>query len=112
MRTIKFRAWQDDKMYHQDSPGVYGTKKFLDTLYEDCELMQFTGLTDKNGTEIFESDILLIDGGNHKMVFWNGCFMLDDYDNGDYYQGTDPTHTNYDTSEVVGNIHENHELLK
>ena len=56
-REIKFRAYQDNKMYYQGKSGVYGTKHFFDTLYEDCELMQFTGLTDKNGKEIYEGDI-------------------------------------------------------
>ena len=91
MREIKFRAFQDDKMYYQKSSGVYATKRFLDTLYEDCELMQFTGLKDKNGKEIFEGDILDFDerewGGKFEPEViqmenligdWNYCGSLSD----------------------------------
>ena len=56
-RTIKFRAWQNGMVYQQKT-SVHGIKKFLDLLYEDCILMQFTGLLDKNGKEIYEGDIV------------------------------------------------------
>lgn len=69
MREIKFRAWQKDKKMMcevknihfvseqaslKEKENVTNTRPF-----KDIELMQFTGLYDKNGKEIYEGDILL-----------------------------------------------------
>lgn len=117
MRTIKFRAWQDNSMLIQKTPGVYGTKNFLNQLYEDCELMQFTGVKDKNNKEIYEGDIFKTfirnDDGDkferHYQVVFNdtNCqFMVLDTDsNGSLFHYAN-------NCEVIGNIHENPELLK
>ena len=52
MRTIKFRAW--DK---KSDAMIYNPLGFPE-LYPTNELMQYTGLLDKNGKEIYEGDIL------------------------------------------------------
>ena len=93
---------------------------------------QYTGLTDKNGKRIFEGDILSFldtgeDGYEYKegydftnvaTVCWNdGRWELEDY--GDYNSGVmdDMAVSHYDfvaifpLSEVIGNIHDNPELL-
>ena len=110
MREIKFRAYQDDKMYYAKSSGVYATKKFLNTLYEDCELMQFTGLQDKNGKDIYEGDIsgakLQIEQEDYHFtcsVIFENCKFTSD--NADFELWI------YDELEIIGNIHENNELL-
>lgn len=53
-RIIKFRAWlnmQREMLYE----GLFGAEKFGG---RDCEIMQFTGLLDKNGKEIYEGDVV------------------------------------------------------
>lgn len=69
MRTIKFRAW------HPDEGNMYYFNCFkeitdwqaddfyrADNTDDACvDFMQFTGLHDKNGKEIYEKDIILID---------------------------------------------------
>ncbi len=133
MREIKFRAW-----WHTDTPDYYrgkrtnpdkmlqvgddcGTKHPLDCCVYACQgqsviLMQFTGLKDKNGKEIYEGDLLLVrlqDYGCPKVdvfqVIWNTTnarFKLTDR-NGDPW-GFDDTNS----MEVIGNIYENPELLE
>lgn len=70
---------------------------------------QFTGMIDKNGVKIFEGDILHcidnptgIETGNYKVTFKNGCFKLK-YTLEDWPKSW---------IEVIGNIHDNPELLK
>jgi uncharacterized phage protein (TIGR01671 family) len=61
MREIKFRAWQDNKMVYQPMSGNYALTRFAGFLYEDAIVMQYTGLEDKNGKEIYEGDIIFND---------------------------------------------------
>lgn len=70
--------------------------------------MQFTGLYDKNGKEIYEGDILKdFDWRVPEPVFW--ASSVDEYDfDGWLCKHFHPT----SNCEIVGNIHENSELLK
>ena len=72
--------------------------------------LQFTGLHDKNGKEIYEGDIVRIDGGLKWICKWSDNHARFYFDTG--------LHKTYDFSaqessdfEVIGNIYENPELL-
>ena len=60
MRTIKFRAWDTDynppKMWQWEDIQEFVMNMVLSD--EACHPMQFTGLCDKNGVEIYEGDVL------------------------------------------------------
>ena len=80
---------------------------------------QYTGLTDKNGTKIFEGDILGTDITRPYLIveYRDASFMFNCNDGGeDYYDIMLPilkeAHTKYEYGEVIGNIYDNPELLK
>ena len=80
--------------------------------FEDIELMQYTGLKDKNNKEIYEGDIL--SNGNdeklYKIIFENGSFRAEF--KGDFEEHSfDLIDVVAQGCEIVGNIYENPELL-
>lgn len=121
-REIKFRAWNkkekymeivdDLQMFSNDlSIGIPSKDYFLRK--DDVELMQYTGLHDKNGKEIYEGDIVKYrdSRGQHieKVIFDKGCFYA-----GMHWGSSTrvaPKLINTRISEVIGNIYDNSELL-
>ena len=130
MRMIKFRGKSilTDEWFYGDlvhSPDKKRTAILLNDKdsYDVCEVNpetvgQFTGLYDCNGKEIFEGDILKWekDGLMYVVRFWQGMFYASIEECNEGIFGGFPLHalTEYDDRkcEIVGNIYDNHELLK
>lgn len=121
MREIKFRCWDRFKQRWSNYKINDGTVYFMDKntgvwygsynkRYKDFNLMQYTGLKDKNNKEIYEGDIVIHHGKMHKIIFnvEEARFVLRD----DEFELEIPfTNNNNKRMEVVGNIYENSELL-
>ena len=124
MREIKFRAFlkSNQLMYDVLTLDIIDNKVLINNQekqlkgyvkYQDVELMQYTGLKDKNGKEIYEGDIISF-GDNKAVVFYgrakfrvkyryyNNCYCYDDLSDVLYYNKV----------KIIGNTYENLELLK
>lgn len=127
MREIKFRAWYDDIGYGLSEPfyiGGYPTwsGKTLSMWRYRAMVEQFTGIHDKNGTEIYEGDI--VNAGYHNLsVNVDGIPRVVHMGKGDdsdcyvhcewlgWKAGGSSLLDVHKDCEIIGNIHENHDLL-
>lgn len=129
MREIKFRAWDDERkvMVHtfdgeivilNHDTELIASSYDINKDYYEMKLMQFTGLEDKNGKDIYEGDIVSTDGGSIigsikwidiKGEDYAGFGIRDDL-NKEWYWFSD--HYVSEDLEVIGNIYRNPELLK
>ncbi|MXQ54788.1 YopX family protein [Shimazuella alba] len=111
MREIKFRVFAKDKRFPEGKIHYPDTLTQIDEVMAlinntDISLMQYTGLLDHNGKEIYEGDIIKTDFRKNAIVsFENGCFMIGGK------RGISIDHYLNSGLEVIGNIHENPELL-
>jgi len=118
MREIKFRAWDavENKMHYplalEDSDllkALYGTEVIKGK--GNIELMQYTGLKDKNDVEIYGGDIVVIpDYYAKRGVVEYSAPTFNIFDGDDSYTIFDWEEWEY--FEVTGNMYENPELLK
>lgn len=105
-RVIKFRAWNGERMEDMDALicGEY-----------DNNMMQFTGLTDRNGVEIYEGDWIAFSyygaRGKQEVEFSEGCFGVNCNDLNGPGADWSPLY-DLDDVEVIGNIHEHPDLLE
>ncbi|MDQ0176031.1 YopX family protein [Bacillus chungangensis] len=126
MREVKFRVFdKDTKRMHVCGEDIHDSMTFINNqacyynLQNGCgslpehegegtyELMQYTGLKDKNGKEIYEGDVVEF---KSMSKIERHCVEYSEY--GEWCVGMHRLPMRFQTCEVVGNIYENPELLE
>lgn len=116
MRDFRFRAWHKDvkEMLQNKHQGYEGNVFSWLKEGQPIEIMQYTGLKDKNDKEIYEGDIVycnIMTPRNSLIEFIEGAFCAT-------HSKTYPTDINFFypstgcNIEIIGNIYENPELIK
>lgn len=128
MRDIKFRAWDkfNEEMFPKKFEDDFLVKFFRDVNERrnggnEIIIMQFTGLKDKNGKEIYEGDILRYSfgipgipgiSGNAEVVFKECAFYALTPEHKPKECALSEFFEHLPDSEIVGNIYENPELIQ
>ena len=132
MRDIRFRAWlqhekemsevlvldnQEEKVFVVRKDGAAGWRMFA-----DIELTQYTGLKDRNGTEIYDGDYIrystrTINGSIYTHVcrvfqHESGTWRIEGYHEDNHsYETKGTVYAAHLICEVIGNIYEHNHLL-
>lgn len=115
-REIRFRAWDEinnQMIYPKIINESFSSLTSGDILNRCENLMQYTGLKDRNGKEIFEGDVVNWFNGHQSenmiVCFANGSFEFKRFQvkNNYYWLNVDT-----ESISVVGNIFDNPELAK
>ena len=131
MNIYKFRVWNGLEMVYDVMVGKFGVfyvnpgdrkdgldpkdtaclNPFNTKYYGNIPVMEFTGLQDKNGKEIYEGDIIQCNA-NTGVVEWDNIRLnpFDYISTMDYIHGVVPKYTT-DKTVIIGNIYENPELI-
>ena len=126
-KMLKFKVWDKEKqvflkdVYISQDGELYEFSTFTTFRVvitylnsENKKVLKFTGLHDKNGSEIYEGDVLRIKDGLYR-VAWNGCFssfFMKNLEKDKKYDDLYFLNANYKSAEIIGNIYENEEFLK
>ena len=121
MREILFRGkridnneWVEGYLNYNSTRKQYYSMDDVDTLpipVHKESVGQYTGLTDKNGDKIFDSDVVNILTENEEVgvvTYDEGCF----YVKADGFSVDFRNNINGDDLLIIGNIHDNPEILK
>ncbi len=139
MREIKFRAihkltkkmWNEEELVFHNGKWYEDWRSFEDGMslnMNQCEVMQYTGLKDKNGVEIYEGDILNTFSNINKYtdsfaediepkfeyttIVRDGACFKTTYKKRPSYVLNENSGSMVEHTEVIGNIYENPELLE
>lgn len=121
-REIKFRAWDENfrggtmREFSLGETLVSDKDRTID--FNSLPVMQYTGLPDKDGKEIYKSDIVECDYGRGEVVWMLGAWMIrwiDDKEADMEFLGLNKkgrrAREDGERFAVIGNIHQNPELL-
>lgn len=120
MREISFRAWNKEEKFLDTAWSIDFEHRLVchrahnQSDLDDCVLMQYTGLKDKNGREIYDGDIVEVANKSYKsrgQIAWSNHtakWLVAFYNGAPFELGT----WNTELYEVIGNIYENPELLE
>ena len=127
MHKLKFRVWdKKEEMMHivtamQFEEEVTKVKvkkdgRIVELPIDDVEIMQFTGIVDNDGSEVYEGDIVKVLGKQNQLfgyIWYNGYFYTLNLFN---VPGADNwpiiKEENIRSLDVIGNIYENKDMLK
>jgi len=125
MKNIKFRAYskKEEQMYHSDdgrgfefvlSPQLGNGIKDMrgnDLDLDFSEWMQYMGYQDENGKDIYEGDIIETEHGAKGVLMWSENEYMQFCFNCEEPMWGHPIHGMSGKKKVIGNIHQNRELM-